>query len=183
MRIFLDKINLRPAEISDADFILNLRLKRGQFLSYTDPDLQKQIDWLKEYKNREIEGEEYYFIAELNSSKIRVGVIRAYNINQGNKTFTFGSFIIDKDTATKYCALEMMTGIFQFCFNELGLEKCFFDCRKENDTANAFYRRYGAEVIKVDDNDIYYEYSKASFEKKYYEYLEIIKNDTSIPRS
>jgi RimJ/RimL family protein N-acetyltransferase len=177
------KIILRLAEIGDAEFILNLRLRRGEFLSVTDPNLKKQIDWLKDYKNRERDGEEYYFIAELNNSRVRVGVIRAYDINYSDKTFTFGSFIIDKDNAARYSALEMLTDIFQFCFNELGLKKCFFDCRKDNDVANGFYRRYGAKVIRSDDKDIFYEYDHDLFKKNYYKYLDIIENGSSISRS
>ena len=57
-------INLRLVEIKDAEFILNLRLKKGEFLSTTNPNLTEQENWIKSYKKREELKEEYYFIIE-----------------------------------------------------------------------------------------------------------------------
>ena len=44
-------INFRLVEIEDAEFILNLRLKKGEFLSATNPNLIEQENWIKNTKN------------------------------------------------------------------------------------------------------------------------------------
>jgi hypothetical protein len=46
-------INFRLVEIEDAEFILNLRFKKGEFLSATNPNLTEQENWIKSYKKRE----------------------------------------------------------------------------------------------------------------------------------
>lgn len=166
-------IKLRSVEISDAQFILGLRLNRGQFLSQTNPSLQNQINWIEAYKERESQNLEYYFVIE-DFFGNSLGVVRIYQINYQEKTFTFGSFIIDEKSTYKYCALEAMTAVFKFCFFDLKLEKCFFDCRKNNDIANNFYQRYGAKIINSDDVDIYYVYQKNWFDRDYKKYLDLM---------
>ena len=53
-------ITLRPVEVTDAEFILELRTDKrlGQFLSTTSPDLDQQREWIRGYKKREAVGEE-----------------------------------------------------------------------------------------------------------------------------
>jgi hypothetical protein len=46
-------ISLRLVNIEDANFILNLRLNQGSFLSKTNPSLDIQKEWIKKYKKRE----------------------------------------------------------------------------------------------------------------------------------
>ena len=57
-------VNLRLVNESDAEFIINLRIKRGEFLSQTDPDIKKQKDWISQYKIRENNKKEYYLITD-----------------------------------------------------------------------------------------------------------------------
>ena len=55
-------ISLRLVNIEDANFILYLRLNQGSFLSKTNPSLDLQKEWIENYKEREKNKEEYYFI-------------------------------------------------------------------------------------------------------------------------
>ena len=59
-------INLRPAEVKDAEFILELRMQthKTEFLSQVENNLEKQQAWLKNYKQKERTGLEYYFVIE-----------------------------------------------------------------------------------------------------------------------
>ncbi|MFT7086876.1 MAG: RimJ/RimL family protein N-acetyltransferase [Rickettsiales bacterium] len=149
-------INLRSVEDEDADFILELRLKKGEFLSATNPSLDQQISWIKSYKKREENKEEYYFVIE-SKDGLRLGTARLYNINYDSQTFTFGSFIVDRDIAHKNCAPESMQEILNFSFSQLLLKKCLFDCRKNNIRANNFYKKFGAKRIDSDELNFYYE--------------------------
>jgi RimJ/RimL family protein N-acetyltransferase len=160
MRLVLRRqtISLRAAEIRDAKFILNLRLKKGEFLSDTNTNLDWQKDWIRAYKKREYNQEEYYFIIE-NKYGLSVGTVRIYNINHKDKSFTFGSFIVDHDFAHKHSAFEAMNLVLNFAFDQLYLKSCLFDCRKNNDQANNFYLRFGAKIIHEDDVDYFFKIS------------------------
>ena len=65
MKISKYNISLRLVDEEDADFIVSLRSdeKKSRFISYTDPNIETQKNWIREYKKRENEGKEYYFIA------------------------------------------------------------------------------------------------------------------------
>ena len=172
-KIIGKNINFRLTTINDAEFILDLRLKKGEYLSATKPNLDGQIEWLKNYKTREESGLEYYFIIE-NKSDLEVGTVRLYNINKSNKTFTFGSFIVDRDLAHQHSALEAMILIFEFAFDNLLLKNCFFDCRKNNQRANSFYLRFGAKIIKEDELDYFFNFTVADYQivkQKYNKFL------------
>ena len=166
-------INLRLVEIDDAEFIVNLRLKKGKFLSKIDANISKQIEWIDQYKKREEDQKEYYFIIE-DKKKIRLGTIRIYDISHQKKSFTFGSFIVDRDNCdNKFVALESITTIFGFAFNNLSLKDCFFNSRKNNKKANNFYKKFKAKIIKEDKIDYFYQYTRKNF-------LENISNYKSI---
>ena len=151
-------IYLRLAEIEDAEFIVNLRTKKGEFLSTTSPDISQQKEWLLLYKERESLKQEYYFIIE-NKDSLPIGTVRIYEIDYKNRAFTFGSFIINRQFAHKLSAFESMNLILRFSFETLLLENCFFDCRKNNGHANNFYLRFGAKIIKEDELDYFFNFS------------------------
>jgi hypothetical protein len=62
----LDRYGLhaRLVREEDVDFILKLRTNKEltKHIHSTDDDREKQIEWLRAYKQREAEGNEYYFI-------------------------------------------------------------------------------------------------------------------------
>ena len=157
-------ISLRLVNIEDAEFIVNLRTKKGAFLSTTSPDISKQKEWLLLYKEREKLKEEFYFIIE-NKIKNKIGTIRLYTINHNNKTFTFGSFIVDKECKNTHnlSALEAMFLIMNFAFEELLMKDCFFECRKDNAKANNFYTRFGSKIFGEENIDYLYNLSILDF--------------------
>lgn len=167
-------INLRLIETNDAEFVVNLRRRYGTYLSYTEDNVQRQIKWIECYKKRELEDLEYYFI--ITNKKFQpIGTIRIYNIDK--KSFTFGSFIVDKNQQIRLAALEAITLMFDYAFSKLNLDKCFFDCRKDNMSANNFYNRYGADKVGETDLDFLYKYHKDNFIKNSKKYYDSIKND------
>ena len=78
-------ISVRLVEEDDAEFILKLRTNRklSRYLHKTDADIEKQIQWIRNYKKRELEGTEYYFLFYNDLQKIGVSYIFAgeKNIN------------------------------------------------------------------------------------------------------
>ena len=57
-------LNVRLVEEKDAGFILSLRTnpKLSRYIHNTDDSLDKQRQWIRDYKKRELEGKDYYFI-------------------------------------------------------------------------------------------------------------------------
>jgi RimJ/RimL family protein N-acetyltransferase len=165
-------INLRPAEVKDAEFILELRMQahKTQFLSQVDNNLQKQEAWLKAYKDKEQAGLEYYFVIESKQAE-QLGLVRVYDLQPDS--FCWGSWLI-KDNAPTTTAIESALLVYEFGFGELSYKKAHFDVRKGNERVIAFHRRFGAQVVNEDELNFYFNYSLENYLKikqKYRRYL------------
>mgnify|MGYP003510103375 CR=1 FL=1 len=126
---------LRLVNVDDAEFILSLRQNQNlnQFLSAVSPDIQMQRDWIISYKLREEQGLDYYFIV-MDKRFEDVGMVRVYDINYENKSFTWGSWVLSENRP-KYTALDSMILSYDFAFNELGLDLCQFKVHTANKRA------------------------------------------------
>lgn len=124
----------------DASFILNLRCdpKRGQFLHATEPDIESQKQWIREYKQREIEGREYYFIFFKGDK--RFGLHRIYNIDWEHLSFTMGSWICSADSSLEQVEATALIPL-EVAFDILGLLIFTLDVKKDNREVLNFYRR------------------------------------------
>lgn len=158
---------LRFVEESDAQFILDLRTKeKAKYLSKTDNNLDNQINWIKNYKNREKDGKEFYFVIE-NKENVRIGLVRAYNIEDDSATS--GSWIMIDNSPIEN-VLESNLLIYEFIFEKLNKEKLFFDVRKDNKKVWRFHKSYGAIQIDEDELDYFFEFKKDNFNKMKDEY-------------
>ncbi|MDC0864841.1 GNAT family N-acetyltransferase [Rickettsiaceae bacterium] len=167
-------IDLRNVEISDAEFILSLRLDPdlNRHLSEVEDDISKQRDWIEKSRQNDLE---WYFIVQNKDTK-PVGTIRIYNIK--GDTFCWGSWII-VSSARKYASFESAYLLYKFAFEELGFAKTTFDVRKENLIAINFHKNLGSTFIKEDDLDIYMMYTRDTFEKMKNQYIEKIERISS----
>lgn len=170
-------VNLRLCTLDDASFINALRQNKHltQFLPQVENDVAKQKAWLEGYKKREATGTELYFIVEDKSGQ-KIGTVRLQEIDRDKKTFTLGSFIIDREKTGKFSSLETITILFDHAFNTLGLNECNFFCRNENYMATGFYEKYQAPIIKRDEENTYYLYPRELFNQRLPDYLKTIKN-------
>lgn len=158
-------ILLRLAEIEDAKFILKLRTdsKLNKFISYTDNNILQQIDWLKNYKNRELKESEYYFIIE-NENKEKFGTYRIYNLEK--KSFTIGSWLCEHN-APQNIAIKADILCKDFGFNVLNFDICKFDVRKKNKKVIQYHKLFNPELIGEDDLNYYYKLDKNKFNKQF----------------
>jgi len=169
------RIIMKLVEIDeDADFIFRLRKDKGKFLSKST-SWNEHINFLRHYKEKEKKGEEYYFVILHKLTKEKLGVVRMYDFRtiDKRKSFCWGSWII-KDNAPKFTAIESALQIYNFGFYELGFEMSHFDVRKENVKVVNFHRRFGAKIVKEDNENYYFHFLKRDFEnikKKYKKYL------------
>ena len=163
---------MRTVELDDAYFIYDMRQNQSKtkYLSNIRGTVEDQKKWINNYKKRETENKEFYFIIESKEGE-KLGLVRMYDFHK--TSFCWGSWII-KENAPKSTAIESAIQIYEFGFYILGFSKSHFDVRKRNDKVIAFHKRFGAEIIKENDLDYFFIYSKENYEiikikyKRYY---------------
>jgi RimJ/RimL family protein N-acetyltransferase len=155
-------IKMRLIEVSDAEFVLNLRLdeKYNKFLSKVEPNLDAQISWIKNYKIDEKQNKQFYFIIE-NKEGLPCGSVRIYDIR--NDSFCWGSWILNENK-TKYAAIESALLVYEFGFKELGFNKSHFEVLKGNEKVINFHKKFGAISVSEDADNIYFEISSSAVE-------------------
>ena len=172
MIIYGKNINMRTVEIEDAEFIYNMRQNQNKtkYLSKVTGTVESQKEWIKNYKQREEEKKEFYFVIE-SKDKEKLGLVRMYDFQ--DESFCWGSWLIKED-APKTTAIESALQIYEFGFYSLGFEKSHFDVRKGNDKVISFHQRFGAKIVDEDELDYFFNFEKSDYEiikEKYKRYL------------
>lgn len=165
-------INLRTVEIEDAEFIYEMRQnqERTKYLSKVIGTVVSQKEWIENYKKREKEEKEFYFVIE-SKDKEKLGLVRMYDFKEDS--FCWGSWLIKED-APKTTAIESALQIYEFGFYKLGFKKSHFDVRIGNDKVVAFHQRFGAKIVDEDSLDYFFNFEKNDYEiirEKYKRYL------------
>lgn len=154
-------IDVRLVNIEDAGFILSLRTsKRGQRLNKTDNDLMKQIEWMKEYKEREAMGLDYYFIHYYQGKP--VGVNRIYNIDYEKKSCVTGSWVIKEGTDYDI-SIKTLLILREIIFELMNAEISFGDTRKNNRPMVRLYKMLGIEMIGETEDEYLYRSIKSKY--------------------
>ena len=172
MIIYGKNINMRTVTTEDAEFIYNMRQNQNKtkYLSKVTGTVESQKEWIKNYKQREEEKKEFYFVIE-SKDKRKLGLVRMYDFQ--DNSFCWGSWLIKED-APITTAIESALQIYEFGFYSLGFEKSHFDVRKGNDKVIAFHQRFGAKIVDEDELDYFFNFEKSDYEitkEKYKRYL------------
>lgn len=165
-------INLRTVEVDDAEFIFEMRQNENKtrYLTKITGTVESQKEWIKNYKQREKEKKEFYFVIE-SKKREKLGLVRIYDLN--NESFCWGSWLIKED-APKTTAIESALQIYEFGFYGLEFKKSHFDVRKRNDKVIAFHERFGAKKVHENELDYFFNFEKSDYErtkKRYEKYL------------
>ena len=162
-------ISVRLCRESDAAFILSIRTDahHTRFIHQTENNLNKQIEWIKKYKERESEGREYYFI--YTKDDIPFGMSRVYNIFEYYGTS--GSWLCQpnndpKDSLATYLLMH------DVMFGDMGLDLLVFDVRKDNKKVWRMHESFGALRIGESDIDFYFSMFKNTYFQKRERYIE-----------
>lgn len=109
----------RFVEERDAEFIVKLRTDEmlSKYLHATGSSIDKQIEWIKNYKERERAGQDYYFIFIKEGKP--VGLNRMYNMH--GTTFTTGSWVFSRE-ASYEDSIAASIMIRELAFEQLGME-------------------------------------------------------------
>jgi RimJ/RimL family protein N-acetyltransferase len=148
-------IQFRPITVSDAEFVLSLRLdsRYNTFLSEVGADLDAQKKWISSYKKDEALGSQYYFIIE-RLDGVPCGTVRLYDFC--GDSFCWGSWILNENK-TQYAAIESAFLVYEFGFQELGFKRCHFDVMKDNQQVISFHEKLGAVKTGEDEHNFYFE--------------------------
>ncbi|BEG97948.1 GNAT family N-acetyltransferase [Bacteroides sedimenti] len=169
----LDKygLHLRFVNEDDAEFILNLRTdeRLGRFIHYTENDLEKEKRWISDYKIREKNGTEYYFIYYYKGEPI--GVNRIYDIKEDHAT---GGSWVCKTGLPMELPILMLIILREIIFEMLNLSYEKFDVRKKNHKVLRVNELFGADKIKETDLDYFYELSSETFKQKKSYFLNLL---------
>ena len=154
-------VDLKEADSSDAGFILNLRCNevKSKYLHKTENNIEKQIDYLKKYKEKT---DEWYFII-LNKQGEKIGTNRIYNIQ--DDCFTTGSWIMT-DGCTGEEVFESDYLVRMYGFETLGFNKTRLDVKKGNKKVISYHKMLGAIVYAEDEESVYLEIPKDVYLEK-----------------
>ncbi len=137
-------LHVRLVREEDAEFIVSLRTNpiKARYINSTSTSVDDQRKWIKEYKEREQEGKDYYFIYLYNGKL--AGVNRIYYIEDNH--FIHGSWIFSDDVPP-YCSLAAGIIAREIAFDTLGLENEIdtVGIHKDNQSVLQYVRTLGAE--------------------------------------
>lgn len=174
-------IYFRLVELSDAEFILNLRLdpQNSENLSPTDSSIDKQIAWMQDYKKREARGEEFYYIIHRRDNDLPIGTIRIYDFDIRKSSFSWGSWILNSDK-TVSAALESCLIILDKGFFGLGFHNCHGGIVKTNTRVIRMHKKFGAIKVDEDERLIYNSTPRQAYEQNRDKLLELVHLSSEI---
>lgn len=161
-------VRIRPVEKSDYLFIYQLRksIPRKDFLSKISENKNHQKQWIDEYKKRESQGLEMYFIIERLDSLEPIGTFRVYSLDENLKRVTCGSWILN-ERKTITAAIETILLISRM-MRYIGLREIAIDTNKENKNVLRFIKKIANKFSHEDDKNVYYIIDAEKFIENFY---------------
>ena len=155
-------IDVRLVNEGDAQFIVDLRTNPSlsKFIHETSTDVSAQVEWIRNYKQREKAKEEYYFFFSKN--QIPAGVIRITDIHP--EYASMGSWLCspNNDPETSVATLLIARDIL---FEVLDIEKDVFNVDRGNKHVARLHKQMGARVVAENERGYQYELTKNDYIK------------------
>lgn len=154
----------RLVKEDDVDFVLELRTNKEltKHIHQTENNREQQIQWLREYKNREAEGKEYYFIFFRNGQP--VGFNR---MSSRSELYAISGSWLCKPGIEPWIPIAINFLFNDIVFEILNIQLVICDVRKANKMVNKYHLMIGD--IKIHESDIdnfYYRTSKTFTPKR-----------------
>jgi len=155
-------LHLRLINESDAQFIVALRNEeKARFMNVVQADVEQQKEWIRQYKVREENGIDYYFIYFQGDEPL--GVNRLYNIKKDS--FVGGSFVFKSDC--EYDIPIKATLIhWHIAFEILKKSVSFGNIHKDNKKALKFNILLGSDLIYESEEEFYVVMTKNMLQDK-----------------
>lgn len=170
----LKEFRMRLVEEEDADFIVSLRTDKdlAKHLHQTSPDVAAQKNWIREYKKRELQEKEFYFVAETYDGE-KLGLNRLYNFT--DDAFELGSWIFRRGLNENVPILADLA-VRDFAFEQLKYKICRFDVRKENKSVVHYHKLFKPQLVREDELNYYFELDYPTYITSKEKILKIINN-------
>lgn len=165
-------LSLRLVEISDASDIVQLRSspELTKYMITVEQDVEKQKEWIKEYKKREQCGEDLYFAYQREDQL--AGFARISHINYEKENCTLSSWI--KNPVVNGVGSCMLLSRFDIAFEYLNLNEVYASIHKDNKKAMKHWQYFNCTIeeksngyysVRVSMKDFYN--NKNSYSKKF----------------
>jgi len=144
-------LQVRLVNEDDSEFIVSLRTdpRLSKFIHETSSNVEDQKQWIRNYKKREVQGLDYYFMFSINN--VRQGLARIYDITEDS--FMQGSWVFSPDAVLGASVLgNIISSEIGF---ELDKKVLYTDARRDNNT-HRYVQSFSPEVVKTDEENIYY---------------------------
>lgn len=140
-----ERFALRPAEIDDSAFILNLRRDPalGRWLHGTSPRLEDQEAWMAAYFQRP---GDYYFIIVDSRDGAPVGAVGVYDVDPAAGEAEWGRWVVRPGSLA---AVESAVLMYRIAFERLGLSAVVSRTVADNASVVSFHDSSGAERVRV----------------------------------
>jgi hypothetical protein len=174
----LSKYGLNVRLVVEQDAVKILAFRTDEVLSKhihkTENSLEKQLAYIKDYKTREKRGIEYYFAFSFSGKNEPIGFYRIHDIDYNKKSFGIGSWIFEKNASENSPIIaDVLTK--DFAFNQLHLDLCYFDVRRNNKKVYRYHMLYSPVYIREDEEENNFFYlRKEDFEKNKQKILQLI---------
>lgn len=134
-----EAFGLRPAELTDVDFIVALRTDpdRSRFIRTTSPDRADQERWMQTYFQRP---HDFYWIIEHLGTGRPEGTIGIYGVDEDLHTAEWGRWILRHGSVA---AVESALLIYRMAFGPLGLDDLVCRTLADNAQVVSFHESCG----------------------------------------
>lgn len=167
-------LHVRLVREDDAEFIVKLRTDKrlGRYIHATGNDVEKQREWIRNYKDRESAGSEYYFMYETAAGN-PLGVYRLYCIS--DQSFISGSWVFLPD-APMGASMVAFIIAREIAWNIVPQAVNLYDIKKENTSVLQFTKTFEPHIIRETEDTLFFENTKEDFESHKDEVIRVIAN-------
>jgi len=144
----------------DVDFILYLRTNKEltKHLHQTEDDRNLQIQWIRDYKKREAEGREYYFIFYYHGEA--VGLNR---MSSRSELYAVSGSWLCKPEIESWIPIAINFLFNDIVFEILNIQLVVCDVRKQNKKVNKYHKMIGDVKVHESDIDNFYYRTQDTF--------------------
>lgn len=157
-------LKVRLVNENDADFIISLRsnANRTKYMITLNDEIESQKKWIQEYKKREKNGLDYYFIYS-NAQGKPIGLNRLSHIDYDAKSGKASSWIAIE--GLKYEPLKMLLLGNEIVFNLIGIETTWGEVHKMNKGAIKIFELFGYKFNHTETEFVNFHLIKNDFLK------------------
>jgi hypothetical protein len=168
-------LHVRFVEESDAEFIIKLRTdpNLSKYIHETNPDIELQRTWIRNYKTRQHKGEDFYFMFE-KPLGTRLGVCRIYDIKEDS--YTIGSWVFSTQAPVGSAILADII-IREIAYKYFPEKNNLIDVKIANINVNRYAKSLRSELLYKDEQTNYYTCKRENFEKSKQIYIRMLINN------